>query len=346
LPLVVHLSRPDEHPITEPSGITPLGFGVSTVDEEDPMAKRARNRQRAETAGEVGPRQPCPCGSGKRYKACHGVEGRTPYVARPFAGLPGECDWVAMREFVPAATATVTLADGKADRSVVACTLLPMAMPAMVRPDGAIWLGLQVQHGFGDPSRDLTYALDQALDTEPGSDVSVVADPGPGPRLQDRLDLSAGFEVEVRDGFDFWVDDVDDPTGEIAASLESANEAAAPTVRLGGVDAAYWTRLGDREFVRWVLPQDEDAVLDGLARLHAAGEDRLTDAGRLIGSFRAYGLLVPVWEFPLETEPESLEEPIAALSGRLDEALGADQPLSTAERAARSGMTSRQLTIH
>ena len=140
------------------------------------MAKRARSRPQAETAGEVGPRQPCPCGSGKRYKACHGVAGRTPYVARPFDGLPRECDWVAMREFVPAATATVKLADD-ADRTVLACSLLPMAMPAMVRPDGTIWLGLQVQPGFGDPSRDLAYALDLALEAESGTDVQVVADP-------------------------------------------------------------------------------------------------------------------------------------------------------------------------
>ena len=31
-----------------------------------------------------------------------------PYVARPFAGLPGETDWVAAHEIVPAATATLT----------------------------------------------------------------------------------------------------------------------------------------------------------------------------------------------------------------------------------------------
>ena len=39
------------------------------------MAKKNRAKTRtAETTapGEVGPRQPCPCGSGKRYKACHG----------------------------------------------------------------------------------------------------------------------------------------------------------------------------------------------------------------------------------------------------------------------------------
>jgi Family of unknown function (DUF5926)/SEC-C motif len=311
------------------------------------MAKRARTRQRAEPVGEVGPRQPCPCGSGKRYKACHGAPGSvTPYVRRPFDGLPGECDWVAMREFVPAATASVTLADGAGDRAVVACSLLPMATPAMVRPDGTVWLGLQVQHGFGDPSRDLAYALGQALDAEPGSDVQVVADPGPGPRLQDSVDADAAFEVEVHDGFDFWIADVEDATGEIAAALESANDAAQPTARLDSVDAAYWTRMGDREFVRWVLPHDEDAVLDGLARLHAADRDRLVADSRLIGSFRAHGLVVPVWELPPDTGAEVLVEPMGSLAGRLDEALAADEPLSSDERSARSGLTSRQLTIH
>ena len=37
-----------------------------------------------------------------------------PFVARPFEGLPNETDWVAMREIVPAATATVRFAEGKA----------------------------------------------------------------------------------------------------------------------------------------------------------------------------------------------------------------------------------------
>ena len=152
--------------------------------------------------------------------------------------------------------------------------------------------------------------------------------------------------MEVYEGFDFWVADVEDPTGEIAATLESANETAAPTTRLDAVDAAYWTRMGDREFLRWVLPQDEDAVLDGLARLHAAGEDRLLDDSRLIGSFRAYGLIVPVWEFPGGTGAAALEEPVKALSGRLDDALAADEALSQSERAARNGLASRQLTIH
>ena len=87
------------------------------------MGKKSRTRQqppppsaRPADGAAVGPRQPCPCGSGRRYKTCHGRPGGAPapYVARTFAGLPGECDWVALREIVPAATAPLTLADGSA----------------------------------------------------------------------------------------------------------------------------------------------------------------------------------------------------------------------------------------
>src|SRR5688500_12732283 len=102
------------------------------------MGKRSRTKTRAEASasGAVGPRQPCPCGSGKRFKACHGAGDRAaPFVVRSFEGLPDECDWVALREFVPSATAPLKIRG--AQREVLLCTLLPMAWPAMVRPDGA-----------------------------------------------------------------------------------------------------------------------------------------------------------------------------------------------------------------
>ena len=43
------------------------------------------------------------------------------------------------------------------------CSLLPVAAPALVRQDGTVWLALQVQHSFGDPSRDLAAVLERAL---------------------------------------------------------------------------------------------------------------------------------------------------------------------------------------
>lgn len=312
------------------------------------MGKRARQRPApAQAAGAVAPRQPCPCGSGRRYKACHGRPGGAPapFVARTFADLPGECDWVALREIVPAATAPLTLSGEHAERSVQICSLLPTAAPALVRGDGTVWLGLQVLHSFGDVSRDLAAALELALAAEPGTQVALVDDPGPGPRLQDLVDPHGELDVSVHDGYDFWLADLADPPAAVAASLQAANDAAAPTQRLQGLGAAYWTRMSGREYLRWVLPYDEERALDGLARLRAVGGDALVDDGRLIGSFRAHGLLVPVWEVPAGTGADALQEPAEAVHSRLEQAVGSEEPMGAAERSARHGLANRQVTI-
>lgn len=306
---------------------------------------RVKNRQETTPSGEVGPRQPCPCGSGRRYKACHGsADGPAPtYVARPFAGLTSECDLIALRELVPAATAPLRLKDGS-DRAVQLCTLLPMAAPALVREDGTVWLGLQVQHSFGDPSRDLGAVLEKALAADHGEVVGLTDPPGEGPRLQDLVE-DGPLDITVHDGFEFWLADVEDPTGTAHASLEAANAAAHPTSRLSSVEAAYWTNVGTKEHLRWVMPEDEDALLAALARLHAAGKDVIAEGSRLVGMFRVHGVLVPVWDLPVGTGPQVLEEPAARFKADLDAALADDSPLSSEERAARSGLTNRQLTI-
>lgn len=312
------------------------------------MAKRSRTKARdtETTPGEVGPRQPCPCGSGRRYKACHGAPGggADAYVGRPFEGLPSECDVIAMRELVPAATAPLTLsaAAGATDRTVQLCSLLPMAAPAMVRDSGEIWLGLQVQHNFGDPARDLGAVLLKALEAEPGI-VGLTDPPGAGPRLQD-LVTGTSLEVTVHDGFDFWIADIDDQD-PMAAALENANEAATPTARLTSVDAAYWTDVGTKEHLRWVMPEPENALLDALSRLHAAGRDDLAEGSRLVGMFRAHGVLAPVWDLPLGTGAEALEEPAARFAKDLAEALADASDLTSEQRAARSGLANRQVTI-
>lgn len=310
------------------------------------MAKRSRNSSRtdaAPAAGAVGPRQPCPCGSGKRYKACHGAAGGPApvFVRRPFEGMTSECDIIALRELVPAATAPIKVKDS--DRVVQLCTILPMASPAMVRDSGEIWLALQVQHGFGDPARDLGAVLSKALDAEPGV-VGLLSAPGEGPRIQDLI-VDEQLEITVHDGFDFWLADVDDDPEAKASALERANDAAHPTTRLTSVEAAYWTDVGTKEHLRWVMPEPEDQLLDALARVYAAGNDTLAEGSRLVGMFRAHGTLAPVWDLPLGTGAEVLEGPVAAFAAHLAEALADTSPLSTDERAARSGLANRQVTI-
>jgi hypothetical protein len=318
------------------------------------MAKKPTARRTAPAAapdGEVlavGPREPCPCGSGRRYKACHGrtaVAAAEAFVHRPFQGLAGECDWVALREIVPAATAALTLAGDHAGRAATAATVLPMAWPGLVRQDGAVYVGLQVPGGSGDASRDVAHALELALAAEPGTPIAPTALPGAGARLQDLLGPDAGLDVVVHEGFDFWLDGVDDRSPDVVASMERANEAVVPTVRLTSVEAAYWCEIRGRRHLRWVVPYEEDALLDAIARLHATGSDSVGEGSRYVGSFRAHGLAVPVWDLAEGTSAEALEEPVSALAVRLEDALADSSPLDAAARRARAGLASRQITL-
>ena len=299
----------------------------------------------------VGLREPCPCGSGRRYKACHGRELATAgeaLVRRPFEGLSQEGDWVALKEIVPSATAPLTLATEYAaqlgERRVTLATVLPMAWPALVKANGDIVLGLQTQTGSGDASRDVVDALLRALETDPGNPVPP-GRPGIGPRLQDVL-ADVPLEVTVHEGFDFWLAGSDaEITEDIASSMERANAAVVPTVRLTSVESAYWCRIRTKEHLRWALTYDEEPLLDALARLHARGEDHVGEGTRLIGTFRANGLLVPVWDLVPGTEAEELEGPSTEFAARLTDALAETGDLSEPERRARAGLANRQVTL-
>jgi hypothetical protein len=249
-----------------------------------------------------------------------------------------------MREMVPAATASVRALDDHADQRVTVATLLPGAVPGLVRADGEVLLGLQTRVSSGDASRDLADVLLRAFEAGPGSQIGVLDLPGPGPRLQDLLDPEAPFEVTVHNGFDFWLAGAE-VQPEMQAALDRANEALVPTARLAGVEAAYWVRIGSKEHLRWVLPFQEDEVLDGFARLHARGADTVGDGSRFIGSFRAHGLLVPVWDLAPGTEPDQVEEAAAEYLVRLREAMASQRPLTAEERAAKAGLQNRQLTL-
>ncbi|OLE26532.1 MAG: topoisomerase II [Catenulispora sp. 13_1_20CM_3_70_7] len=303
----------------------------------------------------VGAREACPCGSGRRYKACHGREAAaaaqqqaaaTTASKRPFEGLPGETDIVAMRELVPAATAPLKLVGEHADRKITLATVLPMAAPAVHRDTGEIMLALQTLATSGDPDRDLADALLRALDSTPGTVVDSAAPSPDGPRLRDLLDTSAeGLDITVHDDFGFWIIDGADVSAEAQLSLEHANAAAYPTKKLESVPSAYWTRIREKGHLRWVMPHEEETLMDALARLHAAKQSGLGDGTRYVGAFRACGLVVPVWDLPKEMEAAEIEKPAAEFAERLAEALADESPLSNDERRARAGLVSRQVTL-
>jgi hypothetical protein len=271
------------------------------------------------------------------------------FVPRPFEGLASETEWIALRELVPAATAplklSAALVEQYGDRDITLSTVLPMAWPAMTKPDGRVFVGLQRHVQSGDVSRDVSVAILCALESAPGEPVAVPSVPGIGPRLQDIL-VDAPLEIAMQSGFDYWLDEgaTDDP--EVASSLERANTSIYPTVRMAATTAAYWCQVPDRAHMRWVLGDDEDQALDALARLSAAGDLRLGEATKFAGMFRAHGRLVPVWDLPMDTPGADWEEPLASLAKRYADAI---QPAGTAltpeERRARQGLIGRQITL-
>jgi hypothetical protein len=270
-------------------------------------------------------------------------------VARPFEGLPAETEWVAMREILPAATATVSFAEGRAPAGAPAeatvATVLPLAWPGLHRTDGTVFFGTQSGSVSGDASRDLATSLLAAAASEAGTPVtSTPSATAQTPRLQDLLDTSRGFEVVVHEGFDFWVGD-SELDEEARASLERANESVIPTTKMSAAPSAYWCRIGERTHIRLVLPEDEDVATDALARLHAAGESGLGEGTRLLGAFRACGLLVPVWELDPSKAAADYEDALGEFTTRYAAAAASAAPLTAEERRARSGLLSRQVTL-
>lgn len=317
------------------------------------MSKRTAVKHTAKEREGLNPRQPCPCGSGRRYKACHGAAGGPPevIVARPFGGLAAECELVALREFVPSATAPLPLL-GSPEREVTLATVLPVAAAALVRSDGRAFVGMQVQIHSNDVGRDVARSIRWALAAQPGDVLSVLPQDDTAPedaeKLVDLIDPAARLTPELHPDFSWWMpEDSSEPTGDVALSLERANAAILPTDRLKGVEAAYWVDAGQKAHLRWVRPEPEEELLAAMARLSARGELDLGEGSRFAGSFRAHGLLVPVWDLDREMHAREWDEPAAALGERLDKALASleTEPITEAERRARDGLRGRQVTL-
>jgi hypothetical protein len=269
-------------------------------------------------------------------------------VERPFLGLPDETEWVAVREFVPAASAPLTLeptlAAAHPQGTVTLVSALPGAVPALRRADGAVLVALQTTTSSGDPSRDVAAALVAALEQQEPGATTLPGLPGPGPRLQDVLDTTAPFDVTVHDTFDFWVEDGADDES-LAPLLEQASSTIIPTTRLASVRSAYVATMGERRYVRWVQPYDEEPLLDALARLRAAAKDAIGEQSTMLGTFRAHGLLVPVWELTEQVLLDDLEDPALAFAERLAEQVEVRDPLSPQQRRARAALANRQITL-
>lgn len=266
------------------------------------------------------------------------------FVARTFEALQDETEWIAMREILPSASAPLKVI-GHEDRDVLLSTVLPMAWPGMVRSDGKIMIALQCVSRSGDPSRDLAQVIALAIAAAPGSSIIPTTISTDGPRLEDVL-VPGPLGLTLHDGYDHWLEGVvTEQSEEVAESMQRANDSVIPTKALAAVPSAYWCSMAERAHLRWVLPEDEEAGLDALARVSLDVGLNLGADTRYVGSFRAHGRLVPVWDLPHDLDPAALEEPVLALRGLLDAALAAPRELTPVERRARAGLLSRQLTL-
>ncbi|MGY2121431.1 DUF5926 family protein [Nocardia gipuzkoensis] len=273
-------------------------------------------------------------------------------ATRPFEGLAAECDLVALREFVPSATARLTLSPSvAAERPVVLATVLPGAVAALVRagdePNG--YVGAQVQFQGADPAADLAAAILWTQSAEPGDSLTSVESVAGGPRLADVIVPAASLELTVHQDFDWWVPEGVEPDPQVAATIEQAKQAIMPSARLGldadAIGAAWWVDAGEKAHIRWVRPEDEDALMLALARVHASGGLNLGEGSRFAGSFRTHGVLVPVFDLDRERHPDEWVKPAAEFGARLSEALAVDAPLTAEERRSRDGLRSRQVTL-
>jgi hypothetical protein len=216
---------------------------------------------------------------------------RDVFVGQPFEGLAAEPELIALREFVPSATAKLSLKDS--EKTVTLGTVLPMAAAAFVRSDGEMFVGVQVQTRSSDISRDLGRSLRWVLDAKPG-DVLAAPDttsaPAEGERLQDLLVPGAELDATLHTDFAWWLPEDADASGEVGLSLERS---------------------------------------------------------RYAGSFRAHGLLVPVWDLDPEAHAREWADGAKELGVRLESALKSldAEPLNATERRSRDGLIGRQLTL-
>ncbi|MGB3373307.1 MAG: DUF5926 family protein [Rhodococcus sp. (in: high G+C Gram-positive bacteria)] len=263
---------------------------------------------------------------------------------RPFQGVKAECDLVAMREFVPSATAPLVVVDG---RSMTIATVLPGAVAALVREesgDARGFAGLQVQVHSPNVAADLSSALSWASIAQPGESLESAGPDGNTPALKEVLDPTLELDITVHQDFNWWIPENSEPAADVAATVERANQAIMPSARLEGegLTAAWWVDAGDKAHLRWVRPESEDELMLALARLHAAGDLSLGEGSRYAGSFRTHGLLVPVFDLDSEMHPAEWVAPTIEFGNKLAEALSVDAPLTSEQRRSRDGLRSRQ----
>lgn len=290
---------------------------------------------------------------------------------RPFAGLAAECDLVAMRAFVSSATARLTLLeagppepeltsvvpdddpgpsvqnDGVRNHVSVA-TVLPGAVGAMVRDGKGAregFAGLQIDPEPGDITDEFAAAIEWAAHAKSGDQYRGTAT---NTTLAELIDVGAPLDITVHEDFSWWYAPGATVDAGVQEMLNRAADTILPTARMtakSGLGAPWWVNAGDRAHLRWVRPEDEDAVMTALARLHAAGRLTLGEGSRFAGSFRTHGLLVPVFDLDVAKHAEHWYDGLDQFDAWLVAAMADTAELTAEQRRSRAGIRTRQVTL-
>lgn len=271
---------------------------------------------------------------------------------RPFKGLACEADLVALQMFVPSAVAQ--LGDASDQRNVELVTVLPGAVAAVVReatehaPETA-QVALQVQSRSDHPGRDLAFALHWAQTAPAGESLASTAADGSQPELNQLIPADAELTITEYSDFSWWVPEGATPDVMTAQAIRRAEETLVPSHQItADVPGSVWwvNPGGGKAHIRWVRTDDnEERVLQALARIAARGELKLGQETKFAGVFRTHGLVVPVWDLDPERPFDSYTQDLEQLNKELDAELGNDAQLDADERKQLQNIKSRQVTI-
>lgn len=267
---------------------------------------------------------------------------------RPFAGLAMEPQLVALQEFIPSATAGITLKDS--DRKVTLCTVLPGAAAALIRDEehGAeAFVALQLAARSTTPGKDLAYALQWIRTAAPGESLANARADGSQPALTELIDASATLDVTDHQDFNWWLADSDGLSPEVAQHMQTANDSILPSHRVEAdvPGAVWWVNPGGKAHIRWVRTDAETPLLNALARIAARGELVLGEETKFAGAFRTHGVTVPVWDLDTERPHSDYAADLEALNAKIAAELDNDAQLTPEERRQLENIRSRQVTI-
>jgi hypothetical protein len=239
----------------------------------------------------IGRNKPCPCGSGRKYKKCHGDEAAPPAAA--MAALEEwfrETDEIDEYTFDRIGTKFVELAADLASFDPISCVTAIAALSTiaenrnrMVRLDALLHLAAIHCRGTKQPTIDsLNRLLNQML---AGTAVSRREDPAEDVAIGNIMTAAGNYRVFLGDSSnpDCYAQDVLDALQKAPAELDSVREECHSVLKLSDLlveRRAYVRNEGEAgdEIFHVCLPVSDDALSE-LCRTVLIGADQLKSLG-------------------------------------------------------------------